>query len=92
MTVEELLDRISAAELTEWMAYYAYEPFGESWKQTSYLCSMIGNGSGGKRGGGAFKPVDFLPVKPPKPAPMTGDQILSVFRMLASKPCQQLPL
>jgi hypothetical protein len=29
MTVGELLARISSAELTEWMAYDAIEPFGE---------------------------------------------------------------
>jgi hypothetical protein len=30
MTVAELLQRVSAAELVEWMAYDVIEPFGES--------------------------------------------------------------
>jgi hypothetical protein len=30
MTVAELLARISSAELTEWMAFDAIEPFGEA--------------------------------------------------------------
>lgn len=29
MTVAELLDRMSSAEFSEWMAYYTIEPFGE---------------------------------------------------------------
>lgn len=29
MTVAELLDRMSSAELSEWMAFYSIEPFGE---------------------------------------------------------------
>lgn len=29
MTVAELGERMSSAELTEWMAYYSIEPFGE---------------------------------------------------------------
>ena len=29
MTVAEMLGRISSTELSEWMAYYSLEPFGE---------------------------------------------------------------
>lgn len=29
MTVAELLERISSSELSEWMAYYQVEPFGQ---------------------------------------------------------------
>jgi hypothetical protein len=84
MTVEELLDRISSAELSEWVAYYRSEPFGNDWQQTSYLCAMVGNGAGGKKNGGTFKPADFLPVKPLKRR-QTGEQMLAIFRILAGK-------
>ena len=71
----------------EWQAYYRLAPFGESWKQSASICAMVGNAAGGKKGGGKFKPDDFLPVKPliasrPK---QSGKQMLSMFRMLAAK-------
>jgi hypothetical protein len=87
-TVEELLSRISAAELAEWQAYYAIEPFGETWKQTSYLCAMVGNGAGGKKGGGNFKPDDFMPVRLSRrlrARRQRPDEMLNVFRMLAGR-------
>ncbi|WP_254509890.1 phage tail assembly protein T [Anatilimnocola floriformis] len=86
MTVEELLDRISSAELSEWMADYQFEPFGNDWLQTASICTLVGN-IVGKKNGGTFKPQDFLPVKPPpKPRPkrQTAEQMLAIFRTLAS--------
>jgi len=84
MTVEQLLDGISAAELAEWQAYYRFEPFGDEWQQTSYLCAMTGNAAGGKKGGGRFKPQDFMPANPPiRRARQTGEQMLSIFRLIA---------
>ena len=92
MTVNELLDRMSMDELAEWMAYYEIEPFGESWKQTAYICSMVGNAAGGKKGGRPFQPDEFLPAKSrPRHRRMSGDEILSVFRLMAAKqPCPSL--
>ncbi len=88
---------MSAAELAEWRAYYELEPFGEDWKQTAYLCSLIGNSAGGKRNGKAFTPDDFLPTKPQsRSGPvsgsairngarrMSGEQMLSMFRAMAT--------
>jgi hypothetical protein len=66
------------------MAAYRHEPFGNDWQQTSYICAMVGNGAGGKKNGGTFKPQDFLPVKPPQKR-QTGEQMLAIFRILASK-------
>ena len=86
MTVERLLNEISAAELSEWAAYYRFEPFGDEWQQTSYICAMTGNAAGGRKGGGKFKPQDFMPVKQPiRRARQTGEQMLSIFRMLAAR-------
>ena len=39
MTVYEMLERISSAELAEWMAYYAFEPFGP--RQEDYRAGII---------------------------------------------------
>jgi hypothetical protein len=47
MTVGELLARISSAELTEWMAFYAIDPFG-NWRadfQTGILATVTANHS-----------------------------------------------
>jgi len=84
MTVERLLDEMSAAELAEWQAFYRVEPFGEAWQQTGQICAMIGNAAGGKRGGGKFAARDFWPVRPLiQTKRQTAGQILSVFKMLA---------
>lgn len=78
---------MSAAELAEWQAYYTLEPFGEAWKQTSYVCSMVGNAAGGKRGGKPWTPDEFLPVKRRKQEPkrQTPEEMLSIFRMMAKR-------
>jgi hypothetical protein len=52
---------MSSAELSEWMAFYAVEPFGGD---TGYIghaitASTIANANRGK--GKAFKPADFMP-------------------------------
>lgn len=52
MTVRELLDRIDSREMSEWMAYYRIEPFGEmraDLRQQS-ICATIANANRGKRG------------------------------------------
>jgi len=69
------------------MAYYRFEPFGEDWKQTSYVCSMLGNTAGGKKGGGRFTPEDFLPAKRPtaKPVRQSPEEMLTIFRAIASR-------
>lgn len=88
MTVERLLDEMSAAELAEWRAFYTFEPFGEEWKQTSYICTMLGNSAGGKKGGGKFKPEDFLPIKIPlrhRVQRQSPEQMLDAFRLMAAK-------
>jgi len=88
MTVERLLNEMSAAELAEWIAFYTVEPFGEDWKQTSYVCTMTGNASGGKRGGKPFEPSDFLPVKPSirhTAKRQTPEQMLNIFRLISKQ-------
>jgi hypothetical protein len=61
-TVEELLARISSRELTEWMAYFAIDPFGEERAdlRAGIVASTLVNVNRGKRGKAA-KPRDFMP-------------------------------
>lgn len=62
MTVGELLSRISSKELTEWMIFYGYEPFG-------YEAQMLGHGVVAstlanihrKKSSKSFAPSDFMP-------------------------------
>ena len=85
LTVDELLDKMTSTELAEWMAFYCVEPFGDEWKQTGLLCSMVGNAAGGKRGGRQFTYRDFLPVKPIyQVVRQTGKQMLAIFRTMAT--------
>tara|TARA_B100000686_G_scaffold20180_2_gene18496 strand:- start:1601 stop:1849 length:249 start_codon:yes stop_codon:yes gene_type:complete len=42
--VDGLLDTIPAELFSEWYLYAAYyEPFGDTWLQTSYICSVASN-------------------------------------------------
>lgn len=84
MTVEELSERMSAAEFSWWQAFYQLEPFGEEWRQTATICARVGNSAGGKGKGVPFTIWDTMPVKEYRP-PQTGEQILSIFKSLAAR-------
>ena len=58
----ELLDRISSAELTEWMAYFKLEPFGTEVDMLGHAITSatIANTNRAK-GHKAFEPSDFMP-------------------------------
>ena len=78
LTVSELLSRCSSSELSEWLAFYSVEPFGElraDFRSAVVACT-IANSNRGK--GKAYKPNDFMPNFEEK-KPMTGDEIKSVL-------------
>ncbi len=52
MTVSELLDRIDSRELSEWIAYYAIEPFGEERGdlRMQRICQVTAQIAVGKKG------------------------------------------
>ena len=60
MTKTELLARVSSQELTDWMAYYALEPFGQERGdlQAGVVASTVYNVNRGK-GDKALAPADF---------------------------------
>ena len=60
-TVDELLGRMSARELSEWMAYAQIEPFGEKRAdlRSGIVASTMANIHRGKRK--PFKAEDFMP-------------------------------
>ncbi len=62
MTVRELLARVDSRELSEWMAYYQLDPFGNVREdlQAGIVASTIANVNRGKNDK-AFQPSDFMP-------------------------------
>ena len=63
MTRGELLARISSRELTEWMAYYALEPFGEVQDEyrAALVASMVANTARDeKKHSEAFQAKEFM--------------------------------
>lgn len=58
--MRQLLAEIDSAELAEWEAFYALEPFGQDWLQTGMLAAVNANCHGGNRGK-PFAPEDFTP-------------------------------
>lgn len=67
-TVRDLQNRIDSRELTEWIAFYNIEPFGEDradMRQALTSC-ILANANRDPKKSRAFKPQDFMLVKPPK--------------------------
>lgn len=62
MTVGELLERVSSRELSEWMAYYALEPFGQERGdlQAGVVASVMANAWKGAKERRTFEPGDFM--------------------------------
>lgn len=62
MPVRELLSRIGSDELTEWMAFYQLEPFGDMRAdlRSGVIASTIANANRAKHAQ-AFTPEDFMP-------------------------------
>lgn len=68
MTVAELLDRTDSKEISEWIAFYSIEPFGEERAdlRSAIIASTMANMWRGK-GQRAFTVKDFMPQFDPKP-------------------------
>ena len=77
MTVAELLDRMSSREFSEWMAYYAIEPFGEERAdlRQALTTSAVHNSIQAQTKRPKWtKPEDFMPFKEPaQPKMVTTD-------------------
>jgi hypothetical protein len=78
MTVGEMLDKISSAELTEWMAYYQLDPFGNERNDlhSGIIASTVVNSQRTKKSDKVYVPKDFMPdydrepIEPEKPEVM----------------------
>jgi len=80
VTVQDLLVRISSSELTEWMAYYQMEPFGEERAdlRSAIVASVTANAASKRR----FKPADFMP-RFDRPKPQSEGSMRQMFQAAA---------
>lgn len=64
MTVGEMLSRMSAAELTEWMAFYKLEPFGDERAdlRAGVVAATIVNVHRTSKNDPIAQPMDFMPL------------------------------
>ena len=78
MPVRELLARIGSDELTEWMAFYQLEPFGDlrADLRSGVISSTIANANRAKHSQ-AFTPEDFMPFRAEEPCPPCGETALA---------------
>lgn len=68
--MRELLGRIDSRELSEWMAYWRIEPFGEEWLRNAVLCMTINRANGGKEPLQTWMPYRGAPIEPQSEAKM----------------------
>lgn len=83
-TVDELLDRVSSRELSEWQAFDACEPIG-CWRMDynfAMLCALFANANR-KKGTQPFKTIDFMPFLPDND-PTGEDKALAMFQAMAA--------
>ncbi len=85
MPVGELLNRISSQELTEWMAYYALEPFGEERAdlRAGIVASTVANTARDpKKRARPYRPQEFMPTFDRQSKRQTWQQQLRIVEML----------
>lgn len=83
LPVRELLARIGSDELTEWMAFYQLEPFGDfrADVRSGIMASTFANANRA-RDAKPFTPEDFMPFvdKPPKDdSPLNAATLKAMF-------------
>ena len=85
LPVREMLASMGSDELTEWMAYYQLEPFGDyrADYRSGVVASTFANAHRAKDVG-PFKPEDFMPfLEKPKPHQPQDEIQLNVARFKA---------
>jgi len=83
-TVKELLSRIDSQELSEWLAYYSIEPFGE-WRADlrQAITSMIIANVNRSKKSRAYKVKEFMPFeKQQRRKQQTPEQMQAMLNLL----------
>ena len=86
MTVRELLARMDSLELSEWVAFYSLEPWGDERADlrqaiTSATLANIHRGKGQR----AYKPEDFMPLQEPGPKQTPEEMTAALRQIVAGK-------
>jgi len=85
MTVTELLRRISSRELSEWLAYYELEPFGEERAdlRSAIVASTVANTARDpKKRARPFGVQEFMPQFQDRSEGQTWEEQLQLVEML----------
>lgn len=82
-----LLAELDSRQLSEWMAYYSIEPWGEqpAYLRAGVVASTMANVMRGKKGR-SFTPDEFMPKEPKRPAPKVqtvSEQKSAIMSMVA---------
>ena len=83
-----MLRGISGRLLTEWMAFFEMEPFGQEWLQAGTVAATVVNMNRDPKKSAAAKPTDFIPgYKEPEPGPdEVAAKVEAYFGALANTP------
>lgn len=77
---DTLANQITARQLRTWLAYFRLEPFGDEWRRTARLASIVAAAAGAK------VPEDFqemfLPTFDPRRPRQTEDEMLAELNKL----------
>lgn len=89
MHPDQLMDQLTSAQYSEWMAFDQLEPIGSWWQdfRMSYLCALMGNVYR-EKGSKAFTIFDFMPPSQReelehKEPPQSWEQIKETFMSIA---------
>ena len=62
LKVDAILRELSSREISEWMAFYELEPFGDEWRQTGTIAAAAV--APYAKAGVTVKPEQFMPIRP----------------------------
>lgn len=82
VNVDEMLESVSSAQITEWKAFYRVSPFGEERAdiRAAQICHLLTAGLGVQKKGGKFSLFDFMPfTEKPKDNRSVIDKIKGMF-------------
>ena len=79
--VDLLLASMTSKQLSEWVAFYSLEPFGQEWLQTGTISAIIAETHRNKKlKSDPYQAEDFIPrEKDPDPSP---DELKDKARMI----------
>jgi len=76
---------MSSAQISEWMAYYNLEPFGDDWRQTGVVAGVIANvNRDAKKKRRPYEPEDFMPITKRQEQAQSPEILLAKARMITA--------